>query len=70
MIMANEKIDIEKSIKRLDEIVNVLENEALPLEKCLAYYEEGKKLISSLEKSFKEAEEKIEKLSKDSKEDK
>lgn len=68
--MANEKLDIEKSIKRLDEIVNILENEVLPLEKCLSYYEEGKKLISSLEKAFKEAEEKIEKLSEDSKEDK
>ncbi len=65
--MANEKLDIEKSIKRLDEIVSVLENETLPLEKCMAYYEEGKKLISLLEKAFKEAEEKIEKLSKDSK---
>lgn len=67
MKMASEKLDIEKSIKRLDEIVFILENETLPLEKCMAYYEEGKKLIALLEKAFKEAEEKIEKLSKDSK---
>ncbi len=68
--MPVEKLDIEKSIKRLDEIVNILENETLPLEKCMSYYEEGKKLIKALEKAFKDAEEKIEKLSKDSSEDK
>lgn len=61
--MANEKLDIEKSIKRLDEIVDTLENETLPLEKCLALYEEGKKLITALDTAFKDAEKKIAKLS-------
>jgi len=59
--MPETKIDFEKSLKRLDEIVNKIENETLPLEETLKLYEEGKKLITSLEKALKEAEEKIEK---------
>ena len=61
--MPENKIDFEKSLKRLDEIVGKIENETLPLEECLKLYEEGKKLISSLEEALKEAEKKIEKVS-------
>ena len=61
--MSENKIDFEKSLKRLDEIVDKIENETLPLEECLKLYEEGKKLISSLEEALKEAEKKIEKVS-------
>lgn len=61
--MPENKIDFEKSLKRLDEIVDKIENETLPLEECLKLYEEGKKLISSLEEALKEAEKKIEKVS-------
>jgi len=62
--MANEKIDFEKSLKRLDEIVSKIENETLPLDESLKLYEEGKKLIVALESSLKEAEKKIEDLQK------
>lgn len=62
--MAEERIDFEKSLKRLDEIVSKIENETLPLEESLKLYEEGKKLISLLEKTLKEAEHKVEELSK------
>ena len=62
--MEEKKIDFEKSLRRLDEIVNKIENETLPLEECLALYEEGKKLISSLESALKDAEKKIEEISK------
>jgi exodeoxyribonuclease VII small subunit len=58
--MAETKFDFEKSLKRLDEVVNKIENETLPLDECLKLYEEGKKLISSLEEALKEAEKKIE----------
>lgn len=57
-----EKIDFEKSLKRLDEIVNITENETLSLEESMKLFEEGKKLIASLEKTLKEAEEKVKKL--------
>ena len=60
--MSEERIDFEKSLKRLDEIVSKIENETLPLEECLKLYEEGKKLIATLETTLKEAEAKIEKV--------
>ena len=62
--MAEEKIEFEKSLKRLEEIVAKVEGETLPLEESLKLYEEGKKLSSSLEKTLKEAERKVEELQK------
>lgn len=62
--MAEEKIDFEKSLKRLEEIVSKVESETLPLDESLKLYEEGKKLIASLEKTLKEAERKVEDLQK------
>ena len=62
--MAEEKIEFEKSLKRLEEIVAKVEGETLPLEESLKLYEEGKKLIASLEKTLKDAERKVEELQK------
>ena len=62
--MAEEKIEFEKSLKRLEEIVAKVEGETLPLEESLKLYEEGKKLIAVLEKTLKEAERKVEELQK------
>ena len=62
--MAEEKIEFEKSLKTLEEIVAKVEGETLPLEESLKLYEEGKKLIASLEKTLKEAERKVEELQK------
>ncbi len=62
--MAEEKIEFEKSLERLEEIVAKVEGETLPLEESLKLYEEGKKLIASLEKTLKEAERKVEELQK------
>lgn len=62
--MAEEKIEFEKSLKRLEEIVSKVEGETLPLDESLKLYEEGKKLIVSLEKTLKEAERKVEELQK------
>lgn len=39
-----EEFDFEKSVKRLEEIVENLENEDLPLKKALALFVEGKKI--------------------------
>lgn len=62
--MAEKKINFEESLKRLDEIVEKIENETLPLEETLKLYEEGKVIINSLNSALKEAEKKIDELSK------
>lgn len=62
--MEEKKLDYEKSLKRLDEIVSKIETETLPLEESLKLYEEGRKLIASLEDALKEAEQKIKELQK------
>ena len=62
--MEKKKLDFEKSLKRLDEIVNKIEHETLPLEESLKLYEEGRKLITALESALKDAEKKIEDLQK------
>ena len=62
--MEEKKLDFEKSLKRLDEIVSKIETETLPLEESLKLYEEGRKLIASLEDALKEAEQRIKELQK------
>ena len=54
-----EKFDFEKEMKRLDEIVANISSEKLPLDECLALYKEGQEIVKKLEKSLKEAEEKV-----------
>lgn len=60
----NKKIDFEASLKQLEEIVNKIENQTLPLDESIALYEQGKTIIDQLEIALKEAEEKINKLAK------
>lgn len=57
-----EKIDFKKNLDRLDEIVNLISEQALSLEDSLKLYEEGKKIIALLTKELQEAEEKVEKI--------
>lgn len=56
------KIDFEKEIQRLDEIVEKISSKALPLEESLKLYEEGNAIIRSLEQALKDAQEKVEKI--------
>ena len=60
----NKKIDFEASLKQLEEIVNKIENQILPLDESIALYEQGKTIIDQLEQALKEAEEKINKFAK------
>lgn len=60
--MAEKKIDFQKEIQRLDEIVDEVSSKALPLEKSLKLYEEGTKIIKKLEEALKEASEKVEQI--------
>ena len=60
--MPEEKIDFEKEMKRLDESANKISSQDLPLDECLALYQEGQKIIKNLEKALAEAAEKVEKV--------
>jgi exodeoxyribonuclease VII small subunit len=57
--MTAKKVDFETKLNRLNEIVAKMENEVLPLERSIALFEEGKKLITDLEAELKEAEKKL-----------
>lgn len=49
----------EKSLKRLEEIVAILENGGQPLEKTLELFSEGTALLNSCAKYLDNAEQKI-----------
>jgi len=58
----SEKGSFENSLKRLEEIVNKMEQGDLPLEEALACFEEGVKAAAGCQKLLREAELKIESL--------
>ena len=60
--MPEEKIDFETEMKRLDEIVNKISSQNLPLDECLSLYQEGQKIIKTLETALESAKEKVEKV--------
>lgn len=60
--MSEKKIDFAKEMERLEKIVQDISSKALPLDESLKLYEEGTKIIKSLEKSLQEAQEKVEKI--------
>ena len=60
--MPEEKIDFEKEMKRLDEIANKISSQDLPLDECLALYQEGQRIIKTLETALETAKEKVEKV--------
>ena len=55
-------VDFEKSMRRLEEIVDQLERESASLEKSLKLFEEGMKLTDACRSMLEEAEAKINKL--------
>ena len=60
--MSEERIDFEKELNRLNEIVNRIQDESLPLDESVKLYEEGNKIIKLLEAELKKAEDKVEKI--------
>ncbi len=55
-------LPFEEALKRLEGIVESMENDELPLETLLAKYEEGTKLAQSCQARLSEAEVKIQQL--------
>jgi len=62
--MAEKTIDFEKSLERLETLVNEMESGDLPLEEMIKHFEEGSKLVTLCSKKLTEVEQKIEKLVK------
>ena len=60
--MAKDKMSFEDSVKRLDEIVKLLERGDAPLSESLKLFEEGTSLISNCDTLLNEAEQKVVKL--------
>ncbi|MEA1912892.1 MAG: exodeoxyribonuclease VII small subunit [candidate division WOR-3 bacterium] len=59
-------MEFEKSLNRLEEIVQKMERGEAPLEESLELFEEGMNLLAELKEYLSKAEIKIEKLIKDS----
>jgi exodeoxyribonuclease VII small subunit len=59
-----EDIPFEEALKRLESIVETMENQDLPLEALLARFEEGKRLAQLCQTKLAEAELRIQQLEK------
>lgn len=58
------KIDFEKSLSRLEEVVRRLEHANLPLDEAMKLFEEGVELSQKCQKQIEEAEGRVEILLK------
>lgn len=56
---ARKKLDFEKSMARLEEIVSLLEKGDAPLSQAMSLFEEGAKLLRECTKELDEAEQKV-----------
>ncbi|MBS7359747.1 MAG: exodeoxyribonuclease VII small subunit [Oscillospiraceae bacterium] len=56
------EFNYEQSLKRLEEIVSILDDGGQPLEKTLELFSEGTKLLSACNKYLDNAEQKITRL--------
>lgn len=61
---AEKKIDLEKSLSQLEDLVEELESGDLPLEKAMKKFEQGIRLTRGCQTALKEAEQKVEILLK------
>jgi exodeoxyribonuclease VII small subunit len=67
--MKKETLDFEAAQKRLEAIVQKLEDPDIPLQEGFALYEEGMKLSAQMKKELNEIEKKVQILQKDAKGD-
>jgi exodeoxyribonuclease VII small subunit len=57
--MKKERLTFEESMKRLEEIVKLLETPELPLQETYDLYEEGMKLTMAMRRELNEIEKKV-----------
>lgn len=60
--MEDKKIDFEKEMKTLDEMVEQISSQDLPLDECLKLYQEAQKIVNKLEEALKKAQDDVEKV--------
>jgi len=60
--MEEKKFNFEEKMNELNKIVNSIQQNDLTLDESLKLYEEGKKIVATLEQALKEAESKVEKI--------
>ena len=60
--MSEKKIDFEKELNRLKEIVSLIQQKDISLDESLKLYEEGKKIVEALNEELKLAEAKVEQV--------
>lgn len=60
--MAAKQMKFQEAMKRLDEIVTLLNNNELELEEAMSLFEEGLKLSTQCEKQLKKFETKMDQL--------
>jgi exodeoxyribonuclease VII small subunit len=63
-VTSTKKINLEKALADLEELVEELESGDLPLEKAMKKFEDGIKLTRGCQTALKEAEQKVEILLK------
>jgi exodeoxyribonuclease VII small subunit len=64
MMASDKKINLEKSLANLEELVEELESGDLPLESAMKKFEEGIKLTRGCQAALKDAEQKVQILLK------
>ncbi len=64
--MAGKKMTFEQALERLETLVSQLESGEITLEKSIAAFEEGQKLVQFCLQKLNEAETKVKKLTEDS----
>lgn len=65
----NENLNFEEAIDRLENIIEKMEGERIPLEELLKDYEEGTKLLNACKEKINVAKEKVEKINNSLNED-
>ena len=60
--MSEKELNFEQQLNRLKEIVSLIQQKDLSLDKSIELYEEGAKIVKELNEALKEAEQKVEKV--------
>lgn len=62
---ADESLGFEEALGQLEQLVEEMENEQLPLERLVAHYEQGSKLLTHCQQVLESARERIELITLD-----